>query len=611
MVPVNFPSIRTVPSKVSLPSNSEPRPSRAFRSPGLAGVEVRSSRFSMAMGSAPRTGGLGGGVPPVRPGPGRRRVSRGLFQKGIPPRWGEPTPAGAAGRGTNPLTTHRSWRVFRRARRARCTRPRAGPATCGLGDDPAARPQPALQARGRAPGSPEFRRGPAPGRFFLRLRELPDERLGRPDGQPLAEHALGRPSDGRPPPRAPRSARAWPMSSCPSRTRSRTSLGELEQAERVRDRGAVLADPLRATASCVRPCSSMSTLVGLGLLDRVQVGALEVLDERELEGLAGRSPRGRPGTSVRPARCAARQRRSPATIRYSPPSAPDEDAARSRRARGSTRRARRASPRRSACAAARGSARSPRSGRERSARPGTAATPGAGGAARVREEAPPARGRGPAGACPAMRHRLRRALRRACRARFDDLARELEVALAALRRRRRRAGWACRGVGASESRTLRGMTVSKTCSSKCLRISSRDLVREVVGASNMVRTIPSTSSSGFAPPCTSSMVLQHVGEPLEREVLALHAGRRRPAAATSAFSVRSPSDGGQSMTTYSYSRRDRRDRPREPAARGPRRSASSSSAPTRCGEAGDEVEELELGLPDHVLRAAGRRASTS
>ena len=32
MVPVNLPSMRTVPSKVSFPSNSEPRPRRAFRS---------------------------------------------------------------------------------------------------------------------------------------------------------------------------------------------------------------------------------------------------------------------------------------------------------------------------------------------------------------------------------------------------------------------------------------------------------------------------------------------------------------------------------------------------------------------------------------------------
>ena len=51
MVPVNLPSMRTVPSKVSLPSNSEPRPSRALRSlpAAAAGTADKSSRFSMAM----------------------------------------------------------------------------------------------------------------------------------------------------------------------------------------------------------------------------------------------------------------------------------------------------------------------------------------------------------------------------------------------------------------------------------------------------------------------------------------------------------------------------------------------------------------------------------
>ena len=58
-------------------------------------------------------------------------------------------------------------------------------------------------------------------------------------------------------------------------------------------------------------------LVGGGFFDRVQIFALDVLDQRDLEQLrlvAGRTSLTTTGHRERPARCAARQRRSPAMI---------------------------------------------------------------------------------------------------------------------------------------------------------------------------------------------------------------------------------------------------------------------------------------------------------
>ena len=67
-------------------------------------------------------------------------------------------------------------------------------------------------------------------------------------------------------------------------------LVEIEQAHRVRDRGAAVADLLRdvflAHAKFVR-----EPRVGLRFLDRVEVGALQIFDQRQLENFeVGRLP---------------------------------------------------------------------------------------------------------------------------------------------------------------------------------------------------------------------------------------------------------------------------------------------------------------------------------
>ena len=87
---------------------------------------------------------------------------------------------------------------------------------------------------------------------------------------------------------------------------------ELEQAQGVGDRRAALADPLGDLLLGELEVLDQ-LLVGRGLLERVEVLAVEVLDQRLLERRRRRRRRARsPGSSARPARLAARQRRSPA-----------------------------------------------------------------------------------------------------------------------------------------------------------------------------------------------------------------------------------------------------------------------------------------------------------
>ena len=112
-----------------------------------------------------------------------------------------------------------------------------------------------------------------------------------------------------------RAARArGPSTARPSRRCARTSCGQLQQPDVVGDRRAVLADGvgdllLRQVELVGEPP------VGERLFDRVEVLALDVLDERDREQPARRARRARrPAPCRRPARCAARQRRSPATI---------------------------------------------------------------------------------------------------------------------------------------------------------------------------------------------------------------------------------------------------------------------------------------------------------
>ena len=87
-------------------------------------------------------------------------------------------------------------------------------------------------------------------------------------------------------------------------------LGQLEQTETVRDRAPILAHPLGQIF--LGPAElGEQPLIGLGLLDRIQVLTQEVLDERELEALRVRTSRTTAGMRSSPASLAARQRRSP------------------------------------------------------------------------------------------------------------------------------------------------------------------------------------------------------------------------------------------------------------------------------------------------------------
>src|SRR6266568_1105391 len=229
IVPVNLPSIRTVPSNVSFPSNSEPRPRRALRSPEAVGMEASSSRFSMAIGvCAPRGGGF-------------RTLSL-----------------------RTDLREYSVELVEGRVLHLELPRDR------GLGEHPTARAEPALQACREIPQGRGLRlRGP--GGFALQ-GEQADERLGRPDGELLADHALSRLADR---------LLALEAEERPGVAHVELPVvhevahlgGEPEEPERVRDRRAVLSDALGdlLLGEAVVPNEDV---VGLRLLDRVQVLAL-------------------------------------------------------------------------------------------------------------------------------------------------------------------------------------------------------------------------------------------------------------------------------------------------------------------------------------------------
>ena len=83
----------------------------------------------------------------------------------------------------------------------------------------------------------------------------------------------------------PPSARPWPSVRRPSATAAWTPGREVEQAERVRDGRSGAADARRDVV-LAEPELVDQLAVGLGRLERVEVLALEVLDEGELELLA-------------------------------------------------------------------------------------------------------------------------------------------------------------------------------------------------------------------------------------------------------------------------------------------------------------------------------------
>ena len=82
-----------------------------------------------------------------------------------------------------------------------------------------------------------------------------------------------------------RSGRAWPAESCPSRRSALHLVRQLQEAQGVGDRRPALPHPLRDLV-LGQPELLLQDPIGLGLFQRVEVGALQVLDQRQLQELA-------------------------------------------------------------------------------------------------------------------------------------------------------------------------------------------------------------------------------------------------------------------------------------------------------------------------------------
>ena len=140
-----------------------------------------------------------------------------------------------------------------------------------------------------------------------RLAQAANQLLGLADRQLLVDDRCRRREPGSSAGRPPR-ARAWPSVIRPSATASWTVGCELEQAERVRD-GRPRAPDARRELLLGEAELVDQLAEGARRLDRVEILALEVLDEGELELLrdrraGGRSPgsaRGRPAGRAHPA----------------------------------------------------------------------------------------------------------------------------------------------------------------------------------------------------------------------------------------------------------------------------------------------------------------------
>ena len=264
-------------------------------------------------------------------------------------------------------------------------------------------------------------------------------------------------------PFAIRIARPWPSLSSPSREQLEHVVGQVEQPDQVRDRRAGAAEA--AGELLLRQPELLDQgRAGARLVDRVQVLAGDVLDQRRLHPPARRPRRG-PSPGRRRARPRARRasgarRRSARSGRRA---AGGRSAAGSRRPRRSTRPA-------------------PRSSRGRSAPRLVGVGPdqidrhlAVGGLAGPLTRAGSPRGRGP---CP------RRALtpparsrRRSARGRSSSRG-ERPVGGRAARARGVRRAPGTPWLGASATRTLLGITVSNTCSGRWLSQLRLDILGE-------------------------------------------------------------------------------------------------------------------------------------
>ena len=204
--------------------------------------------------------------------------------------------------------------------------------------------------------------GPGPDR----LLDLADRQLvlHRPPGQRLLEGAVGR-AEQRP-------GVAGGQLAVGDQPLDRR--GQLEQAQGVGDRRPALADP--AGHLVVGEAEVLDELlVGRRLLERVEVVAVEVLDQGLLErAVVARRPCTTAGIVCRPARLAARQRRSPAiSSKRSSPVARTRTGCSTPSSRTEAVSAAEATPRRSAAGAGAGSARPGSTGSSRSTEPSLAA----------------------------------------------------------------------------------------------------------------------------------------------------------------------------------------------------------------------------------------------
>ena len=277
-------------------------------------------------------------------------------------------------------------------------------------------------------------------------------------------------------------------------------VGQIEQPHEVADRDAAAPDP-PADLLARQPELLDERRAGARLLDRVQVLARHVLDQRHFE--RSRRPRARapaPGScAVRrsaPRASGARRRRARSCRPASGARAP----AAARPARRARPRAPRAPPRRSRAAAASGSARS--------ARPAARAAPLAAGFALSRRDR-----QDRVQAPPHPRPRLSHARPPPWRARSTPPRPRCGD---------RDGSPAARSSAPRRPCTLRGITVSKTRSGKCSRTSRSTSWPRRVRLSCIVSSIPATVRPRVQLALDERERLEQPGEPLEREVLRLH-----------------------------------------------------------------------------------------
>ena len=374
--------------------------------------------------------------------------------------------------------------------------------------------------------------------------------------------------------------------------------GQLEEAQGVRDRRAILADPLgdvllrepKSSRRC-RYASASSSAV------RSRRWTFSTSARRSWSRSATPS-RTTTGTSARPARRAARHaalaRDDPVTLSL----ARDEDGLEDSGLRDRAARARRAPRRRSAGGAACGSRRGASSGTVRTSAglapalrrrdeggeaPAERRLLGIGGIVTAADVRPPggrtARVSAPGGA--GARARARGTPPRPASA-------------------RRRGGSACR----SDGRLGEPDVARHACLENAVAEVLPDLLEDLAGEVRRARPTwsrrrPRARGAGSGSP-SRVRSSREARRPLRARSTRTGSGGGRPSAAASAFSVRSPSDGGQSTRTYS--KRSCTSASRS-ARRNSRRSAptSSTSAPTRSRFAGRRVEDGQLRRPRDLL----------